>query len=376
VTRRDVGGDALRAAYAAAVSAPGFTEDAAQRAALERLVDLQDRLVQAQSLHGRVARLLRWRPLGSSPPPTVRGLYLWGPPGRGKTLLMDLFHATLPVPGLRRHFHRFMRDVHARLAKLRRRPNPLTAVADELAREAEVLCFDELQVTDIGDAMLLYGLFSALLQRGVCLVFTSNQPPQGLYAGGLQRERFLPAIALLERELTVHALDGGTDFRLRDLEQAETWLPAGDAATPARLASLFDKLGGVPLPKPRATLDLNGRRVPVVRQSGDALWATFAALCEGPRGQADYIEIAQRFRTLLLSDVPRLGADRDDAARRFIGLVDELYDRGVKLIVSAAAEPDELYHGTRLAEAFRRTVSRLVEMRSHDYLARPHLTDG
>jgi cell division protein ZapE len=289
---------------------------------------------------------------------------------------MDLFHATLPVPGLRRHFHRFMRDVHTRLAKLRRRPNPLSAVADELAREAPVLCFDELQVTDIGDAMLLYGLFDALLQRGVCLVFTSNQPPSGLYPGGLQRDRFLPAIALLERELDVHALDGGTDFRLRDLEQAETWLAAADPATPARLATLFDKLGGVPLSRARTTLEVNGRRLPVVRQSEDALWTTFAALCEGPRGQADYIDIAQRFRTLLLSDVPRMDAERDDAARRFIGLVDELYDRGVKLIVSAAAEPDGLYHGTRLADAFRRTVSRLVEMRSHDYLARPHLTEA
>ena len=375
MSQRATGGDALRAAYSTAVSAPGFTEDPAQREALEALVDLQDRLARTRSLQGKLARALRWRPLGT-PPPTVRGMYLWGPPGRGKTLLMDLFHATLPVTGKRQHFHHFMRDVHARLAKLRRRPNPLTAVADELAREAEAICFDELQVTDIGDAMILYGLFSTLLQRGVCLVVTSNQPPSGLYPGGLQRERFLPAIALLERELDIRPLDGGTDFRLRDLAQAEVWLPSADASTPARLATLFDRLAGFLPTRMRTTLDVNGRRLPVVRQSQDAVWMTFSALCEGPRGQADYIELARTFRTVVVSDVPALGPDRDDAARRFIGLIDELYDRGVKLIVSAAAEPAALYRGTYLAEAFRRTVSRLIEMRSTDYLARPHRTDG
>lgn len=375
MSRTAVGGLALRAAYAKAVATRGLQPDAAQQAVLARLVDLQQRLEHDFSLQGRVARWLRWRPTGT-PPPTVRGLYLWGPPGRGKTLLLDLFHSTLPVPGRRQHFHHFMRDVHARLAKLRRRPNPLTAVADQIANESRVICFDELQVTDIGDAMILYGLFSALLKRGVCLVFTSNQPPSGLYPGGLQRERFLPAIGLLERELDVVAVDGPTDFRLRELTQADVWLPSAAASTPAQLASLFERLSGVAAGKSRATIEINGRKLPVVRQSQDAVWMTFSALCEGPRGQADYIELARTYRTVLLSDVPALGPEHDDAARRFIGLIDELYDRGVKLVVSAATEPEALYRGTYLAEAFRRTVSRLIEMRSAEYLARPHLADS
>jgi cell division protein ZapE len=375
VSPKAVGGDALRAAYSATVSAAGFTADPAQREVLDALVDLQDRLRRERSLHRGLTRVLRWRPIGAASP-AVRGTYLWGPPGRGKTLLMDLFHSTLPVAGKRQHFHHFMRDVHARLGKLRRRAHPLTAVAEEFAREAPVICLDELQVTDIGDAMILNGLLAALLQRGVCLVITSNQHPDELYAGGLQRERFLPAIDLLKSQLDVRSLDGGTDFRLRDLAQAEVWLPSADPATHLRLSALFDRLAGMQPSRPRVTLTVNGRRLHVVRQSPDALWMTFAVLCEGPRGQADYIELARTFPAVVVSDVPVLGAQRDDAARRFIGLIDELYDRGVKLIVSAAAEPADLYRGTRLAEAFRRTVSRLIEMRSTDYLARAHRTDG
>jgi cell division protein ZapE len=375
VTPRAVGGEALRTAYADAVRTRGLSKDAAQAAALELLVDLQQRLQEDDSLKGRVARVLRWRPLGK-PPPTVRGLYLWGAPGRGKTFIVDLFYATLPVPGRRLHFHHFMRDVHLRLQRLRRRPNPLTAVADQMARGVQVICLDEMQVTDIADAMILYGLITALLQRGVCLVFTSNQPPAALYTGGLQRERFLPAIALLERELDVHEVAGGTDFRLRSLQQVEVWLPSTDATTKARLDALFERLGGAPAKKPVTHIVLSDRRVPAVRAAHDIVWLTFAVLCEGPRSQADYIELARLNHTVILADVPVMHADRDDAARRFIGLIDELYDSGVKLIVSAAAEPADLYRGERLAEPFQRTLSRLIEMRSAEYLARPHRSEG
>jgi cell division protein ZapE len=375
VSSSRVGSEALKVAWQTAVRTRGLSHDIAQDQTLERLCDLQARLESTLSLQGKLARLLKWRPLGTQPP-TVRGLYLWGPPGRGKTLLVDVFFSTLPVPGRRQHFHHFMRDVHQRLQKLRRRPNPLTAVAEQISLEVQVLCLDELQVTDIADAMILYGLFDALLRRGVCLVFTSNQPPQALYSGGLQRERFLPAIALLERELDIHEIAGGTDFRLRSLQQADVYLPSGDAETPSRLAALFDRLSGVAAVRQRGTIELSGRRVAVVRSAHDIAWLTFATLCEGPRSQADYIELVRLNHTLIVSDVPIMGPDQDDAARRFIGLVDEVYDRGAKLIVSAAAEPAALYRGRRLAEAFQRTVSRLVEMRSAEYLERPHRSDG
>ncbi len=368
-----VGAEALRAAWRARVVSHQLTDDAAQGFALERLADLQQRLADAASPRGFIARWLDWLPTGR-PPPTVRGLYMWGPPGRGKTLLVDLFHSTLPVPGMRQHFHHFMRGVHERLRKLRRRPNPLDAVADQIARDASVLCLDELQVTDIADAMILHALFAALIRRGVCLVFTSNQPPGALYAGGLQRERFLPAIALIERELDVHEVDGSTDFRLRNLQRAEVYLPSAEPTTRQRLDALFEQLAHASGAKARHAVELNGRRVPVVREAHDVAWFDFATLCEGPRGQADYIELARSYHTLMVSDVPVMGADRDDAARRFIGLIDEVYDRGVKLVLSAAAEPPALYRGSRLADAFQRTVSRLIEMRSAEYLAQPHRT--
>ncbi|MET0291227.1 MAG: cell division protein ZapE [Steroidobacteraceae bacterium] len=370
-----VGAEALRNAWRDLAASRQLTPDPAQALVLDRLADLQQRLETARDSRGAFARLMRWIPVGR-PPATVRGLYLWGPPGRGKTLLVDVFFSTLPVPGRRQHFHHFMRDVHDRLRKLRRRPNPLDAVADQIASEARVVCLDELQVTDIADAMILYALFTALLRRGVCLVCTSNQPPGDLYKDGLQRERFLPAIALLERELDVHETTGATDFRLRNLQRAEVYLPSGDRTTRSRLDALFEQLSHAPTAPAHKSIELNGRRIAVVREAHDIAWFEFSTLCEGPRGQSDYIELAQLYHTLIVSDVPVLGADQDDAARRFMGLIDELYDRGVKLVLSAAAEPTTLYRGTRLAEAFQRTVSRLIEMRSADYLARPHRADA
>ena len=243
-----------------------------------------------------------------------------------------------------------------------------------MAREARVLCFDELHVNDIADAMLLGGLFGALVNAGTTLVFTSNVPPSGLYRDGLQRARFLPAIALLEQHCEVLAVDGGQDYRLRELQRAPLYLDSAAAATPAALATRFQLLAGTEGSMTNATADveLAGRRVPCVREAGDVIWFTFAALCEGPRGQADYIELACHYGTVLLQDVPVLSAEQDNAARRLISLVDEFYDRGVKLVVSAAAPPTALYTGERLAFEFQRTASRLIEMQSHDYLARPH----
>jgi cell division protein ZapE len=359
--------------YHAALAAAGHVPDAAQLLAVERLDDLRQRLLRLSP-----SPASRWRAVLSRMGPgkpsarvSRRGLYLHGGVGRGKTFLMDLFHASLEsVPARRVHFNRFMQEVHARLRALGETQNPLEAVAGELAAETRVLCFDELHVNDIADAMILGGLFTALVQGGTTLVFTSNVPPAGLYRDGLQRARFLPAIALLEQHCEILTVDGGQDYRLRELERAPLYLDSRDPLTVDRLRERFAVLaGGIGTPGP---LELCGRAVDCLRHGGDVAWFSFAALCEGPRGQADYSELASNFSTVFLQDVPVLGSEQDNAARRLVSLVDEFYDRGVKLVVSAAAAPPALYHGERLAFEFHRTASRLIEMQSHDYLARAH----
>lgn len=367
--------------YRAALAAAGAQPDAAQLRAVERLEELRKRLLRAErkraargpahllrAARDRVAPLLGLPP---RPPREVRGLYLHGGVGRGKTFLMDLFCASLaPVPARREHFHRFMQEVHERLRAQGEGQDPLRPVAQAIAREARVLCFDELHVNDIADAMLLGGLFAALVEAGTTLVFTSNVPPAGLYRDGLQRARFLPAIALLERHCELLPVDAGQDYRLRQLERAPLYFHSGDPATAGALADRFRALAGSA--GASARLDIAGRPVEAVRVAGDVAWFTFDAVCEGPRGQADYIELARSFSTLLLEGVPVLDGTRDDAARRFVTLVDEFYDRGVKLVIAAAAPPPALYTGERLAFEFERTASRLIEMQSHEYLARPH----
>ncbi|MBS0395834.1 MAG: AFG1 family ATPase, partial [Proteobacteria bacterium] len=302
-----------------------------------------------------------------------RGLYLWGGVGRGKTLLMDLFAGALPVPARRSHFHRFMHEVHARLETLRPQAlaDPLAHIAADLAAEVRVLCFDELYVGDIADAMLLGGLFGGLVARGVTLVFTSNVPPDGLYRDGLQRARFVPAIRLLEQATEVVQVDAGVDYRLRQLERAPLYVLATGAAGDAALAQRFGDLASGP-GSDGGALEVEERAIAVRRRAAGVAWFAFPALCEGPRATADYIEIARQHHTVLLSDVPVFGPDAEDAARRFIALVDEFYERAVKLVVSAAAPPAQLYRGERLRHEFERTASRLVEMQSRDYLARPH----
>ncbi|MGH8286150.1 MAG: cell division protein ZapE [Steroidobacteraceae bacterium] len=362
----------MHALYARAVAERGFREDPAQLAAVARLDDLRRRLLaarkSARSVPARAARKL----LRVSSVAAPRGLYLWGGVGRGKTWLMDLFYQSLPFPERRRrHFHRFMHDVHSQLKSLRSRKAPLETVAARLADEACVLCFDELYVTDIADAMILGALFQGLTERGVALVITSNSPPHGLYEGGLQRERFLPAIALLQRRTEVLAMESGVDYRLRQLARAGTYLASPDLSTRQRLEALFVELADG-AGETGGALEINGRRIPVVRQNENVVWFDFAAICEGARSQNDYIEIARDYQSVLVSDVPAFDATRDDAARRFIALVDELYDRNVNLVVSAAAEPAALYRGQRLRAAFERTASRLTEMQSEEYLAREH----
>ena len=359
----------LPARFAAQLAARHWQADAAQRTVLRRLEELRQQLLATRRarLPRRVAAFF-----GAARYKAVRGLYLWGGVGRGKTWLMDLFCASLP-PGMarRRHFHRFMYDVHQRLKLLSQQRAPLEQLARTLAGEARVLCLDELQVSDIADAMILGTLFAALIRQGVTLVTTANVPPSGLYRGGLQRQRFLPAIALLERHLAVVELAGATDYRLRELTQAGIYLPSSAPDTPARLAALFARLADQEAAA-GGSIDIEGRPIAVVRVCPAVAWFEFAALCSGPRSQNDYIEIAREFQSLIVANVPLLGPEQDDEARRFIALIDELYDRNVNLVISAAAPPAALYRGERLSAPFERTVSRLTEMQSAAYLAREH----
>ena len=303
----------------------------------------------------------------------VRGLYLWGGVGRGKTFLVDEFFAALPFAEKRReHFHRFMQDVHARLRRHRNRRSPLNDVAQDIAAKARLLAIDEFAVGDVADAMILGALLDALFHRGVTLVATSNLPPRELYRGGLQRERFLPAIALLEKHCRVMELDAGVDYRLRQLERATLWHGPAAADAEARMAQEFDRLSDGS-GRRDVKVQVEGRAVRARRESEDVVWFDFRELCDGPRSAADYIEIARCYHTVFLSGVPVMGATDDDAARRFVTLVDELYDRGVKLAVSAASDaPEGLYRGERLAFEFQRAASRLHEMQGHGYLAKPH----
>ena len=346
--------------------------DPAQLAVVAKLDDLRRRLL-ADARAPRV-RLPRW--LTGLAPAVARapltGLYLWGGVGRGKTWLMDLFCASLPFSQARRlHFRRFMHDVHVQLAQIRQERSPLEHVAQALARDTRVLCFDELYVADIADAMILGGLFEGLFRRGVTLVATSNVPPGELYKDGLQRQRFLPAIRLLERHLEVARIAGVTDYRLRQLTQAGVYLAAGAPDTGARLAALFAALADTHA-RAGGVIEIEGRPIAVIRAGAGAVWFDFKALCAAPRSQNDYIEIAREYQSVIVADVPVLGAARDDEARRLIALIDEFYDRNVNLIVSAAAPAAQLYRGERLRGLFARTASRLIEMQSEEYLAREH----
>jgi cell division protein ZapE len=360
----------IRSAYRERTAHYGPVEDPEQERAVDALQDLQERLV---SNAKPLRRALRFMHLGGATEP-LRGIYLWGGVGRGKTFLMDLFFNTLPIERKRRvHFHRMMSEVHARLRKLRYVEDPLDRAAADIAKETDVLCFDEFFVSDIGDAMILGGLIQGLFRRGVVLVTTSNLPPRDLYAGGLQRERFLLAIRSLEENTQVLELQGDVDYRLRLLQEAGTFLcPAGEAAD-SKLEHYFQEAASGAIADD-TMVEVLGRAIPARKSAKGIVWFGFQALCEGPRSQQDYIELARWYPTVIISDVPVLDADHDNAARRFIAIVDEFYDRRVKLIVSAAAQVDTLYAGTRLRFEFARTMSRLTEMQTNEYLHSAHLS--
>ncbi len=343
-----------------------YQEDPVQLRIVALLDDLRARLTRPKPKGVLTALLSR------KPRELEKGLYLWGGVGRGKTWLMDLFFQSLPFKDKQRsHFHRFMQSVHDELRKHQDRADPLDLVADKIARKARILCFDELFVSDIGDAMILGNLFRSLFDRGVTLVATSNVPPDGLYKEGLQRARFLPAIRLLKENTDVVHVDNGVDYRLRALEKASTAFDAKDPGSIAALTELFEAVAGEP-GTVNANLTLNHRRLHTKRLASKAVWFDFKELCDGPRGQADYIEIARSFEAVFLSDIPVLTQTHEDQARRFVTLVDEFYDRSIKLVISSAAPVNAIYQGSRLKFEFERTSSRLIEMQSQEYLGRPH----
>lgn len=393
-------------AYAAGVARGDWQDDPAQHPALVELDRIHAALLDAPTRAGLLSRLFARDPGEGA----LRGLYLWGGVGRGKTFLIDLFYDGLPLQSVsaegrtdaplprsggggdrppsgrwgegrpgegdlggkrRTHFHRFMREVHERLRAHAGERDPLATIAREWSQRLRVLVLDEFFVSDIGDAMLLGRLLERLFDEGVVLVTTSNTPPRALYKDGLQRVRFEPAIGLIERHCAVLELAGATDYRLRELIRSPVYRAPLDAGSEPWLEQRWHALGGDDGHRD-AGIAIDGRRIPVRARSRGIAWFDFDALCEGPRGATDYIEVAQEFHTVLVGGIPRLDDERNDAARRFITLIDELYDRHVNLVCTADAAPAALYGGQRLAAAFERCASRLVEMQSADYLAREH----
>ena len=353
--------------YAAGVARGDWLDDPAQHAALTALDRIQHTLLTPPPARGLLARLFD-RPPVEGPP----GLYLWGGVGRGKTFLIDLFFEGLPLKEKRRtHFHRFMRDVHDRLRAHAGESDPLAAIAQEWRHRLRVLVLDEFFVDDIGDAMLLGRLLEHLFAQGVTLVTSSNTAPINLYQDGLQRARVLPAIALITQHCAVVELISSTDYRLRALTRSPVYRTPLDATADAWLEERWQALGGDAVHRD-AGIVIDDRRIAVRARGQGLCWFDFAALCEGPRGTTDYIEVAREFHTVLLGGIPAFDAGNEDAAQRFVNLIDELYDRHVNLVCTAANPPMALYAGQRLRGAFERTASRLVEMQSTDYLLHPH----
>lgn len=350
--------------YQQLLAGSDFIDDAEQLQAVQALDALWHQLRQQRN-PGLLGRMRRRAPY-------VKGLYLWGGVGRGKTWLMDLFYDSLPQQKKQRlHFHRFMQRVHQELRAQGNVQDPLPRIAARWANDCRVLCLDEFFVSDIADAMLLGGLLEQFFSQGITLVTTSNIEPDGLYRDGLQRAKFLPAIELIKKQTNVLELRGVTDFRLRILEQSKIYHhPLGEPAERSMLKAFERMAAECEL---NHDLDINGRNFHARRRGDGVIWFDFQELCAKPRGSIDYIEIARAFNTVLLGGIPQLGETQANEARRFITLVDEFYDRNVKLLITAAVPLQDLYTGRKLAFEFERTRSRLTEMQSHEYLARPHL---
>src|ERR1700761_6339739 len=373
--------NSVSALYAAGVAAGTVERDDAQLAVIAKMAQLEERIVQTRM--ARKSSALGWLFASrESAQPPIKGLYIYGEVGRGKTMLMDFFFESSPVERKRRaHFHEFMLDVHARIHAIRQKmkagehadEDPIHIVAEQLAAQAWLLCFDEFHVTDIADAMILGRLFTQLFARGIVMVATSNVRPDLLYKDGLNRALFVPFIALLEQRMEVVRLDAPKDFRLEKLAGAPTWYVPDDAAATAALDEAWRRLVGGAAGAPQE-LSLQGRSVHVPRAAMGVARFAFHDLCEQPLAAADYLRIAREYHTIILDHVPTMNFDKRNEAKRFIILIDTLYDMNVKLIASAAAEPDDLYQADEGYEALElnRTASRLIEMRSNEFLGRPH----
>lgn len=361
--------------YHAALASGELDADEYQNVVIRLLQEIHDDLLsnpvaKSQST-GFFKRLFAKPP----PPEKVRGLYLWGGVGRGKTMLTDMFYHSFPDDQKTRlHFHRFMRLIHSELKTLGDVEDPLSIVADKWIAKSRLLVLDEMHVNDITDAMLLGGLLTQLFDRGLTMITTSNVHPDDLFKDGLQRDRFIPAIEQIKLHTLVHNMDGETDYRLRILENADTYFSSGDENSTAALETNFRNLSKNENIE-EGSLDVNGRELPVVRRAETLVWFEFDALCNTPRSTDDYIEIATVFSTVFIGNIPVLDDNRNDEARRLVNLIDELYDRNVNLLVSAEASPEKLYTGKRLEFEFVRAASRLREMQTKDYLAQSHLGD-
>jgi cell division protein ZapE len=338
----------------------GFVKDSSQWRAVERLQRLHEEWAEYKKKRSSALRRLLVKP------PLPKGTYLWGPVGRGKSFLMDAFYLCVPLVRKRRvHFHHFMREIHRELDELKGTEDPIAAVAERTARRYRLICFDEFHVSDIADAMILGRFLENVMDRGVEFVMTSNYHPDQLYPAGLQRERFLPAIELLKERLDVVSVDGGTDYRRLKMEQVQVYHIDNERI----LDSIFSELKDVE--EENQPLDVEGRTIPYRKRAGGLVWFDFDALCGGPRSYADYVDLAKRFHTVMVSGVPRMSPKNADAARRFTWLVDVLYDERIKLVVSAEAPPEALFVEGENAADFQRTVSRLHEMQSAEYRLLP-----
>jgi cell division protein ZapE len=345
------------ALYEESLAKRGFVSDPAQWRAVERLQRLYEEWSAYKARRNTALKRLLVHP------ELPKGVYLWGPVGRGKSFLMDAFYRCVPLVRKRRvHFHHFMREIHRELDELRGTQDPLAAAAQRTARRHRLICFDEFHVSDIADAMILGRFLEQVMNRGVEFVMTSNYHPDTLYPNGLQRERFLPAIELIKNRLDIVGVDNGTDYRRLKMERMKVYHIGSDAP----LAKIFDELRDVE--QERQPLDVEGRTIAYRKRAGGLVWFDFDVLCGGPRSYADYVDLAKRFHTVMLSGVPRMAAKDSDAARRFTWLVDVFYDDRVNLIVSAAAEPEDLFTAGAQAAEFQRTVSRLHEMQTVEYL--------